>query len=118
MSKIVNNPIEMVAKIEEAISLIKEGYPTQYISFYNNDDELCKVRVGNHRANPERMRDTDFSLLVTVPENEDSDVYINKKSFSNNCNQYEVNDDNTIGYFEQSIAEWVEEYITFCEEQA
>lgn len=118
MSKIVTTPEAMIAKIESAITGIKNGYSTQYISFYNSDDELCKVRVGNHRANPERMNDTDFSLIVNVPGGDDSEVYINKKSFANNCNQEEVNDDNTIGYFQQSIAEWVEEYITFCEEEA
>lgn len=84
----MNTP-EIISKIESAIESVKNGYPSQYIKFYDNEDNQWTVRVSDHTANPTRCDERTISLVVDIDDSNDSRVY--SKNFKNIANVHYLN---------------------------
>jgi hypothetical protein len=90
---------ELAAKVEEMISDIKKGLPTQYACYHDEATNITwKIRVANHDANPERSDKYTISFIVPVEEKETGDddtrqpFHVNKKSFNSIPQQYVIVD--------------------------
>lgn len=80
---------EITPKVESAIDSVKNGLASQYIKFYDKDDNQWTVRVSDHTANPTRCDNYTISLVVDVDKSEDSRVYT--KNFRNIANVHYLN---------------------------
>ena len=76
-------------KVETAIESVVNGFASQYIKFYDKEDNQWTVRVSNHTANPTRCDEYTISLVVEIENNEDARIYRN--NFRNIANVYYLN---------------------------
>lgn len=88
---------DLAKKVEDMISFVKQGFATQYASYYNEKTQTTwKIRVANHNANPERMEANSISFIIPIIEEDNDDSYsslhVAKKSFKSIPGQYIIID--------------------------
>lgn len=90
---------ELTKKVEEMISNVQNGLPTQYTTFHHDESNTTwKIRVANHNANPDRADNHTISFIIPVEEKVIADddtrqpFHINKKTFSSVPQQYLIID--------------------------
>ena len=72
--------IELINKVDTAIESVVNGFASQYIKFYDENDNQWTVRVSDHSANPSRCDQYTISLVIPVEKSEDTRKYFNNFS--------------------------------------
>ncbi len=100
---------EIIKKVDIAIDSVKDGFSSQYIKFYDENDTQWTVRVSDHTANPSRCDEYTISLVVDVEKSEDARVY--SKNFKNISNVHFLNSDGDFFENFENIEEMLNYYL-------
>lgn len=107
---------ELVSKIERSIEKVINGFPSEYIECDSINGEPVTIRISNHMANPRRMDENDISLVIMLPELEESDepitssMCIAKKEFRHIRNQHFLLENGTFEENFRSVGEMLDYY--------
>ena len=71
---------ELINKLDTAIESVVNGFASQYIKFYDENDNQWTIRVSDHSANPSRCDQYTISLVIPVEKSEDARKYFNNFS--------------------------------------
>lgn len=84
---------KIVSKIETAIEMVVNGYPSQYFAIEHidedEDDVMWSIRVSDHRANPQRISDNTIIFIRESGISTDFNDIKNQIVLDhNNCNMW------------------------------
>ena len=100
---------EITEKVESAIESVVNGVASQYIKFYDKDDNQWTVRVSDHTANPTRCDEFTISLVVETEKSEDTRIY--RKNFRNITNVHFLNEEGSFIEQFENVETMIEYYL-------
>jgi hypothetical protein len=102
---------EIVKSTSQKIQNVINGAASQYFTFEHPEtEEKWTIRVSNHRANPNRADLNTLSFVL--PNNEDGECVIRKKSFSSIPNQFFLDENGEFNDNFRNLEECIE-YVIF-----